>query len=420
MVARSLLAVARSGSMVVLVASLGCAAQSQKDGTEASLDVDAAPAADAGLRPDAAPSLDDADPSTGFDAPDVTTVIDGDLDGYAREDDCDDANAQVNPGALELPGDGLDNDCDGVKDDAPAECDTGLSLASADALDFARSLGICRTTKPDAKGKERRWGVISATLETTDGKGAPMPRQYGVQPRWGSNVLPRAGGSLVALSTGAARTPDQPDYKAFPKGVDATSNVNEPPSGWPKNTKGCPASSRKTAQDSVVLHLVVRVPTNVDAFQFDFDFYTSEYVEYVCQAYNDTFVAILSSKAALPASADGNVSFTGDGDPVNVNSGFFGACSPDSWLGKSFDCPLGTRELVGTGFDATPSSLTSPARNGATGWLRTTAKVVAGEEIDLRFMIWNTGDHWLQSSVLLDAFRWEPAPVDATKTERPK
>jgi len=39
--------------------------------------------------------------------------IDADGDGYAIEEDCDDTNAQVHPGAPEIPYDGIDQDCSG-------------------------------------------------------------------------------------------------------------------------------------------------------------------------------------------------------------------------------------------------------------------------------------------------------------------
>jgi len=42
--------------------------------------------------------------------------VDGDGDGYSVADDCDDANAAINPGATEIC-DGLDNDCDGLTDE---------------------------------------------------------------------------------------------------------------------------------------------------------------------------------------------------------------------------------------------------------------------------------------------------------------
>ena len=39
--------------------------------------------------------------------------MDGDGDGVAPPEDCDDARADVHPGALDLPGDTLDADCMG-------------------------------------------------------------------------------------------------------------------------------------------------------------------------------------------------------------------------------------------------------------------------------------------------------------------
>ena len=359
------------------------------------------------------------DPDAGF-APDTAIpASDADHDGYATADDCDDGDPLVNPGAIEVAGDHVDNDCNGSIDEALVDCDHDLALASTDAMDFARSLGLCQTTKAGATGKERTWGVISASITTTDGKGAPLSRQYGIEGAFGTNVTPRAGKSLAVLSSGVGRTPGQPSYMTFPKGTDCGTNSNVPPAGWPRNTKGCPAPSSKAANDSVVLDLAIRVPTNVRSFRYDFDFYTSEYVEYVCQAYNDTFVALLDTKSPLDPAAAGNISFDGAGDPINVNSGWFQACSPDSWLGRSFACPLGTTELEATGFDAVTSSITHPAQNGATSWLETKQAVVPGEEIRIRFAIWNTGDHWLPSTILLDDWQWSADPASGSSTDRP-
>ncbi|MEO7094435.1 MAG: MopE-related protein [Polyangiales bacterium] len=400
------------------VAAVGCsAAHEPSPPTSPGVDsgpidgpVDARTPGEGGPRDDATGGLGDVA---------VKPTSDFDSDGYDLVDDCDDGNALINPGAIEVPGDAVDNDCNGSTDEALVDCDHDLPLASTDALDFARALGLCRTATAGAKGKARTWGVISAALTTSDASGAPLPRQFAIQSQWGDAVTPRAGKSLVALSSGVARTPGQPGYVALPKGTDSSSHVNDPPSGWPRNTKGCPSSSTKKAFDSVVLDLVIRVPTNAKSFSYDLDFYSSEYVEYVCQAYNDSFVAMLVSKTKLDPAAGGNISFDGSGDPINVNSGFFQACSPDSWLGRSFGCPLGITELAGTGFDALASSLTKPAQNGATSWLRTTQAIVAGEEIELKLMIWNTGDHWLPSTILLDRFVWSADKATGSTTDRP-
>ena len=403
---------------LMVVVPLGCsAARDASTPGDPTTDTDPIPdppdthgPGDGGPRDDAGGGLDDVA---------VTPTSDFDHDGYDVGDDCDDGNPLINPGAIEVPGDGVDNDCNGATDEALVDCDHDLSLTSTDAMDFARALGLCRTTRADAKGKERTWGVIRAALTTSDGSGKPLPRQFGIEPSWGSAVLPRAGASMVALSNGVARTPGQPGYAPLPKGTDSTTNANNAPSGWPRNTKGCPSSSTKKAFDSVVLDLVIRVPTNAKSFSYDLDFYSSEYVEYVCQAYNDSYVALLTSKTKMDPATAGNISFDASGDPINVNSGFFQACAPDSWLGRSFTCPLGVTELAGTGFDAIASSLTKPAQNGATSWLRTTQAIVAGEDIELKLMIWNTGDHWLPSTILLDRFVWSADPTTGSTTDRP-
>ena len=47
---------------------------------------------------------------------DDLAAIDSDGDGYATDEDCDDEDASVNPGATEVC-DGVDNNCDDVVDE---------------------------------------------------------------------------------------------------------------------------------------------------------------------------------------------------------------------------------------------------------------------------------------------------------------
>jgi len=50
---------------------------------------------------------------------------DADRDGFSQAEDCNDASAEANPDADEICDDGLDNDCDGLTDDADGDCLTG-------------------------------------------------------------------------------------------------------------------------------------------------------------------------------------------------------------------------------------------------------------------------------------------------------
>ncbi len=356
---------------------------------------------------------------TGFDqnletGGQLDPAADNDGDGFLYADDCNDRNPLVNPGAFDVPGDGVDNDCDGTVDNAPGNCDGSLALTSTNGMDFAKALGLCQAADPAATGKNKRWGVVSAKLTLADGKGTPMGKQYGIEQTWGSVVKPHEGKSMAVLSTGSARVPGQPGYmKPHDLVNDSTSNSSTPPPGWPKNSTGCDAPLESTANDSAVLQLQIRVPTNAKAFTYDFDFFTSEYLTYVCSAWNDSYVAILKSGAPLDASHSGNISFDTKGNAINVNSGFFEVCTPGTKNGHTFACALGTGELAGTGYSG------DGKEDGATSWLRTTANVLPGETITLSFMIWNTSDHLLQSAVVLDNFTWSSQATTAPVTDRP-
>ncbi len=57
----------------------------------------------------------------GGDAP----CVDADADGSPSAEDCDDQDAARHPGALEICGDGVDQDCDGASDDDDPDCGGG-------------------------------------------------------------------------------------------------------------------------------------------------------------------------------------------------------------------------------------------------------------------------------------------------------
>ncbi len=410
-------------SLAVLVASLA-ACSSTGDESPGSL---VPSASDAGDEGDAGDAGDDVGSGGGGDGaawsldadPDVVPLDpekDNDGDGYLFKDDCDDTNPEVNPGAYDVPGDGVDNDCNGKVDD-DGDCDTIVDAdhyKSTDALHFARALGLCRTATPGAEGKDKTWGVLSAELVRADG--SPISDdsrvQHGILPKFGT-LLPREGKNMVVLSSGTARTPAYPDFRDPYEASFRSKSEVKPPPGHPINTVGCPPPFDRDANDSVNLALRIRVPTNASSFSFDFDFFSSEYIGFVCTEYNDSFVALLDSAIKFDPKHAGNVAFDSLGNPVNVNSGFFEACKPG---GTKYPCPKGTDELVDTGFWV-PSN---PYTGGATSWLETKAPVQPGEEITIRFMIWDTSDHILDSTVLLDNWRWDAKPTTAPVTDRPK
>jgi len=48
----------------------------------------------------------------------VIAAIDAEDDTYPSSQDCDDGNPAINPGASEVPGNGVDDNCNGVIDES--------------------------------------------------------------------------------------------------------------------------------------------------------------------------------------------------------------------------------------------------------------------------------------------------------------
>lgn len=265
-------------------------------------------------------------------------------------------------------------------------CDTGLALASTDAFDAAKAIGLCKKLSPQSAG----WGVLEAKFTKPDGTPITSSVSWGLLPNLGAQVAP-SGQVMLALSSGAARGPNDPGYHSPSDGLDK-GYTHPTPTGQPKTSSACPASEPvpTEAHDGVALVLKVRVPPTAKSLSFTHQLFTADTGDYVCSQYNDAFVVLMDPK---PAGTDGNIVFDGLGDPIGINSAsLLRACTPGVHKGINFACPLGTSSLVGTGFDD----------KSATGWLRTTVPVTGGSEITLRFAIWDSGDGILDSTVLID------------------
>jgi hypothetical protein len=220
-------------------------------------------------------------------------------------------------------------------------------------------------------------------------------RSRGVFTRYGDTYTPRQGEHFVVLSSGIAGDRNAPNFVEVQSG---TSFVNQVAHPDPHGAMGCSNADPSLVNDYTELDLVLKVPANARSFSFDFNFMSAEFPEYVCTSFDDTFLALLDSEAFK-----GNVSFDAQGNRVSINVGFFDVCDP-----VHDPACNGDEALVGTGYEGTIG--------GGTGWLTTTAPVAPGEKARLRFVIFDEGDHILDSAVIIDNFRWGIQEIEAPIT----
>lgn len=323
---------------------------------------------------------------------------DHDGDGYAwTQGDCADCDPSINPGAYDFPGNGVDEDCSGAVDDQATTCDGNLAMASGQAADFASAIDLCKTTTAAATGIDRTWGVLSSKLVQADGSQAPASLSYGILAKYGPSNLPQLGSAMAAFSTGTARAVGDPgwvnpngQYGSYDQG-----KTSDYPAGFPGAKAGC-ESGAGSALDSTGLLMSIRVPTNAKSFSYRFNFFSSEYPEHVCAAFNDGYVALLQTGylPASPATSSGNITFDSQDNPVSVNTGFFTVTSG--------------AKLAGTGLDGLCAG---EICGGATDWLQTSAPVVPGETIQIQFSIWDMANHLGDSTTLVDDWVWSVNPA---------
>jgi len=370
---------------------------------------------------------------------DDNTDEDGDGFGVCDNDCCDTAGPAcatpgiVNPGAFEDPDNGVDDDCDGSIDNPVPLCGVGLASNSNDPFDYARAIDLCQFTTESPPMDQQIWGVIDAELLLADDSGAPSVNSRSIRPTFGTNNTPQMGTNFSVLSTGFAGAPGQvnPVHAGWQPGNDVGADV-QAPAGWLAanggsfpDAPGCVISNDTTAYDSALLRIRVRVPTNANSFSVDMHFMSAEYPEYVCTAFNDFFVTLVtSSDPGNPA--DNNIAIYDDGVdqwPVGVNlvsaaPGLFTECD-NGQIGcaggpiSDYNGCTGEGGLLNTGFDAADAACTNNDDvGGATGWLNMSGNVTPGETMEIRFVIWDTADNAWDSTVLLDNWEWS---VDASE-----
>ena len=373
---------------------------------------------------------------------DETQDVDGDGWSVCDGDCCDDPASHcaqvpglVNPGAYDVAGNGLDDDCDGTIDNEVATDCSGMMITEAvTGEDLMMAIDLCQFTE----GHPDIWGVMDVNLSEASGEGSPLDYQSGVLEGLGQGRLPpMSNTTLAALSSGDARGVGDPGYTANMSDGDSQDlgpgDYLEAHNYALETTDACPIS-QSTFHDTVQLSARIRVPTNAQGIKFQFRFFTYEFPLYLCTQFNDFFLALLTSEhPAIPE--DKNISFDAAGNPVSVNNAFFTTCNaltcgdpmtsyllaPDvdqDGCADALSCNMETNQCE-TALGACPDGsqdlhafTENIADAGATGWLTTTAPVIPGEEITLSFHIWDTGDSFYDSLVVIDNFQWLLEPTE--------
>jgi hypothetical protein len=338
------------------------------------------------------------------------------------------------PGNWDIPGNNCDDDGDGTVDNPPT-CDDSLP-STGDAEDFAKAIGICATAAKDG------YGLISAKFTRGTGTSqSAIDDQHGILPKFGDVIKPREGSKIGVLSTGYAQEFNGSPNRRFGgenlAGEDSSKDWmsnGDLPSGFPKKAGSC--EQAEDVHDVIAVELKLKAPKNASGVRFDLNFFSSEWPAYICSMFNDGFIAYLDAKGFNNGTPD-NMSFDGKKNPISVNNGFFDRCTPNVDTGcapgaqpSTSQCPGGPKELAGTGYGVTgkwcevyaligAGGNDTSTNGGATGWLTSSAPVAAGEEFTLTFYLWDTGDGVLDSSVLLDNFKWAEGEVTVI-TDRPR
>jgi hypothetical protein len=338
---------------------------------------------------------------------------DKDHDGYTvSAGDCNDCNPSINPGAIQIPNDPTDYSCNGQPGVVPS-C-SPMNRAN-DPTSLAQAMDQC----------DPRFFKGAMLLGPSDAKARKVLGNFGI-------LMPRAGSNFTLISSGIAGDKNDPDFDKMNEedpGTDFGSGNTAPhpypnimPNPMCSGAMGAMSSEPGTVNDYVELVLKLKAPTNVNSFSFDFQFFSAEYPVYVCTEFNDEFLVLQESNGEFQQAT--NIAFDMQKNPVTVNNGFFTVCTNDTSKPYTQHCTQPVSDINGTGFEDSPGGgisipgLPVPGNipGGSTGWLTTTSPVTPGEDVVLHFIIFDEGDHILDSAALIDNFRWGTSVVSGPST----
>ncbi|MFI5288853.1 MAG: choice-of-anchor L domain-containing protein [Polyangia bacterium] len=354
---------------------------------------------------------------------------DQDQDGYTPAmGDCNDCNPSINPGAIQIPGDPTDYACNGMPG-VVAACDSA-NTGMHDPTSLAEAFEQC----------DPRFFKSATMVGPSDQRARKVVATFGV-------LMPRMGKNMALVSSGIAADKSDPDFDKTNEedpGTDLSdSNTYANPDPSLMGIMGCGQSQPSMVNDYTELVVKLHAPTNVNSFSFDFQFFSAEYPVYVCTEFNDEFLVMQESKGEFAAPT--NIAFDMQKNPITINNGFFTVCTNDTSKPQTQNCKHPVTDINGTGFEDPPGaggggsipcqtdadcfgigSCTGGMCNigggggnipgGSTGWLTTTAGVTPGEDVTLHFIVFDEGDHILDSAALIDNFRWGTSVVSTPST----
>jgi len=307
--------------------------------------------------------------------------IDVDKDGFNACVDCNDNDPNVNPSAFDVPGNNVDDDCNGKPDDTTT-CDSKIAANSTDAKDFAHAMDMCDP-----------WVTATTFPTVADDKA------HQVAPDWGTFKV-QMGSSMAALSNGIAADEDDTGYAAPQTGT-SFGKLNTPYPLTP-GTYACGNGTQNdptNVNDLTELSVSLKVPSNANSFQLDVNYLTTDAPEWFCSTYVDQALILMSSKSATNA----DVLLDTQGRHMSANASYL----------VINDAP----SLAGTGMEVAAQNNT--IAGAATGWMTMTVPVIPGDTITLRFIIFDVQDAIYDSQLLMDHFRWSTTKVCGPKTVDP-
>ena len=299
--------------------------------------------------------------------------------------DCLDYSASVNPSVAEIGGDGLDNNCDGIKageqGGGTIEPNCGASICQGQSVEsMLCAMEICYP------------GYVGPA-NVTGPAGDDISGAYGAVSHFGNpgnDLAPFKGTSYGVLTSGAF--------------VDSGTNASAPTT-FHYQSGGFPSADTYSEigsemNDIVEFKVTLTAPPGVTGFALDYIFMSAEYEEWIGSDFNDKFYIVMNGPTTT-AGAPKVINFTTCSDPGAYYDYLDGGqkyCFIAINTAFSESCVAPATDISGTGYECPNGS--------STGWLTTQWPVAAGETFTLLFHIHDTSDESWDSLVLIDNFRW--------------